>query len=1413
MSDVSVRMTLTENVSAKLKNVANAGKAAATQLSSTGKEIDKAFSSNAPNSFARSAESAISSVSGEAESLGSAIDSALDGMDNFNAGNFGSMRSSLSGAADSVDDFAEAAGEAGESMEDMADSAEELGENIDDIGSDSGLDDVGDDADRAGQEFDEAAKSASNLGNILKTVFAAISVAKIAGEVKDFLSDSMEVGKNFTSMMSEVGAISGATGDDLARLEATAREYGATTIFSATEAAEALKYMSLAGWDAQQSTSALGGVLNLAAASGMGLGEASDMVTDYLSAFGMQANQAAYFADMLSYAQSHSNTTASRLGEAYLNSAANLHAAGQDVETTTSLLEAMANQGTKGARAGTQLAAIARDITNSMENGAIKIGDTSIAVQDAQGNFRDFTDVLTEVGEAVDGMGSAERAAALSEVFTADSTKGINQILTEGMSNIAQYEEELRNSTGAAEQAADTMNDNLTGDIANMNSAFEEMQLQVFEGMEGTAREGVQYLTSTVIPTLTEWVPDAVETVTDSIGKVGKVLSPLLETVLQNPQGVATAFGAIGTGIAAFKTINRVSALSKLVSSGGALSESGGLVGGLAKLGTTLTAHPWAAGAAAVTAAVVAIGAAIHKYNETQIENSLSDHFGDVTLTAEQIQSAAGHILNAKYLVNIQGALNQFENADALAKEAEAALEANNALEWKASIGMTWDENEVSEYVANIDTFISNSIEELESRTYAATITVQTMLGNTEEGQTLVSQMETWAAQDELEMQALSEQLSSAVEKAMMDGVLSADEQAAITILQSKMNNILSSWKEADSQAAMDLINQKYGSMSGKDLTVDTFTSIVEELGEQRAEALEAVDTASQELYGTLNGLLNSGRITEQQGEMYKNMVAEAARNMEASALVNSVDFETNTMNDAYSEKLKENYDSMVSSTKSWLDSANTYFANEDYTGLWNTLQSAYNGSMVSSGWFSGEDQRALADRWEILKPDATAMQSLIEEYRSIGQAIPESLMNSYNEAMMLGAASGDYDASWAVFANQMVESAGGAVEAMNDPLISAIQEGLVSVPPELKKALDIALAETTADPIEMDNLMVAISGMDLDVSQIAELTGMTEAEVQAYLDQYGIEVDEKVDVKTQAGEVDGSGAAQAGQAAEEAAKIEAGGDTTVDKTVTTDTTYVAGTTDTSQVENAATEQLSSGTAEQEIVTDTTYVPGTTDVSQVTSGTQAALENQTVESTATANVTAQVGQTNFEEVASSLASKFDSAVKAAFNKTFQASTSVSITVNYSIANPSKTITFSGGGTGTATVYAHAAGGIFDTPHYGVLAEAGPEAYIPLDGSDNAKAIWQEAGEILGMMDSPITTAPETPVKGDTGSGGVEKSSSKEISININGTGNLRAGGGLSKDDVVAVLMEHVRDAIISIVEEDILVEGDGAYEY
>ncbi|MDO5149255.1 MAG: phage tail tape measure protein [Oscillospiraceae bacterium] len=493
---------------------------------------------------------------------------------------------------------------------------------------DNSLEQVGESASQANEGFTVLKATLANLAS------QAISAA--ASAVKSFVSDVVTLGREFQATMSEVQAISGASAEELEILESTAREFGATTTFSAKESGDALKYMALAGWDVSQSTSALGGVLDLAAASGMELGMASDMVTDYLSAFSMKAEEAGYFADLLAKAQSSSNTSAMQLGEAYKNCAANFNAAGQDIETVTSILEGMANQGFKGSEAGTALAAVMRDITAAMKDGKIMIGDTSIEVMDAAGNYRDMTDVLAEVGKAVDGMGTAERAMAVSTTFTAKSTKGLNLILNEGMNKIAGYEEVLRmasvttegldkslkdggsslseikeafrkagingesfdkilgssqgsskkftemlneacksgqtaeevfsslglsqsdlakafeNAEGSAEAMARVMNDNLAGDLKSLNSAFEELKLKVFDKLEPLLRKGVQFLTNSVIPAITnikKYIPD----ITIALGSLSAVVAAFkwqsilggISKVQGAIKGVSLALGAV----------------------------------------------------------------------------------------------------------------------------------------------------------------------------------------------------------------------------------------------------------------------------------------------------------------------------------------------------------------------------------------------------------------------------------------------------------------------------------------------------------------------------------------------------------------------------------------------------------------------------------------------------------------------------------------------------------------------------------------------------------------------------------------------------------------------------------------------------------------------------------------------------
>lgn len=408
------------------------------------------------------------------------------------------------------------------------------------------------------KDGESAAKKSGDGFTVLKGILANLATAGIAvaaGAVKDFCSEVVEIGQTFETSMSKVSALSGATGDDLATLEAKARELGASTTFSASQAADALGYMALAGWDTEQMLAGVGSVLTLAQAGEMELAAASDLVTDYLSAFNMEASETARMVDVLAYAQANANTTVEGLGMAFKNCAANANAAGMDVETTSAAISMMANQGLKGSEAGTALNAVLRDMTEKMEDGAIAIGEQSVAVMDAEGNYRDFTDILADVQEATNGMGDAEKAAALQSTFTADSIKGLNLLLNAGADEMVGFRDELYGCAGAAEETAATMTDNLGGDLAAMNSAFEELSLKIYDGLQEPLRSAVQFITGTVVPGIEgfmAWLTTGTQEFDEFGNVVGETASPLSQ-LASTVQSMVPVLAAAGGALLAYE--------------------------------------------------------------------------------------------------------------------------------------------------------------------------------------------------------------------------------------------------------------------------------------------------------------------------------------------------------------------------------------------------------------------------------------------------------------------------------------------------------------------------------------------------------------------------------------------------------------------------------------------------------------------------------------------------------------------------------------------------------------------------------------------------------------------------------------------------------------------------------------------
>ena len=416
-------------------------------------------------------------------------------------------------------------------------------------------------AELARQKFDEYAEKAGKVGQAVQT--AGQHMMKVTTAIGGVAAASVTVAANFEQQMSKVQAISGATAEETDKLTESARQWGRDTKYSATEAGEAFEYMALAGWKTDDMLEGIGGILNLAAASAMDLGTASDIVTDYLTAFGLSAKDAGKFADEMAYAMSHSNTTTEALGEAYKNCAATAASMGYSVEETTAVLMTMANAGVKGGEAGTALNAIMTRLATDTKGCATELAKYGVEVYDAQGNMNSLSSILTGVRGVWNNL-TDEQQANLAKTIAGTNQFSALQTIMSGLSDEAiasgmsfsDYAEALQNCDGTASDMAATMQDNLLGRLTQLKSKLEDIGITV-----GNA--------------LLPFMEKAVAKIGELADKFA-ALSPQQQETILKIAGVVAAIGPLLTIV------------GKAISVSGQLSSGiGKVVGKLATMGTT----------------------------------------------------------------------------------------------------------------------------------------------------------------------------------------------------------------------------------------------------------------------------------------------------------------------------------------------------------------------------------------------------------------------------------------------------------------------------------------------------------------------------------------------------------------------------------------------------------------------------------------------------------------------------------------------------------------------------------------------------------------------------------------------------------------------------------------------------------
>lgn len=337
-------------------------------------------------------------------------------------------------------------------------------------------------------------KDFASLGSIAQKGLSGLTVA--IGAISTALAGiggyAIKVGSDFEAGMSEVGAISGATASEVEQLTAKAKEMGAKTKFSATESASAFKYMAMAGWETSDMLDGIEGIMNLAAASGEDLASVSDIVTDALTAFGLQASDSAHFADVLAKASSSSNTNVGLMGETFKYVAPVAGALGYSAEDAAVAIGLMANAGIKGSQSGTALRGILTRLVKPTDEVESVMSELGISLTKENGEMKSLNEVMENLRGSFAGFPEDAKASLAAILAGQEGMSGLLAILNTSDEEFNKLTQTIYNCNGAAQETAETMQDNLKGDITLLQSAVEGLGIQFYESMDDGLREVVQ---------------------------------------------------------------------------------------------------------------------------------------------------------------------------------------------------------------------------------------------------------------------------------------------------------------------------------------------------------------------------------------------------------------------------------------------------------------------------------------------------------------------------------------------------------------------------------------------------------------------------------------------------------------------------------------------------------------------------------------------------------------------------------------------------------------------------------------------------------------------------------------------------------------------------------------------------------
>jgi TP901 family phage tail tape measure protein len=749
---------------------------------------------------------------------------------------------------------------------------------------------------------------AAKVGAAAVTAAGAAAVA--AGKA------SVDTGSDFEKAMSSWKATASATDAEYEKAKAAAMEMGRTTTKTASESANALEYMALAGWSVHDSISALPGVLKLSEATGLDLAEASDLVTDSMAATGVQIGENGKglerFLDIAARANNKSNQTAEQLMQAWIKTGGIFKNLNVDVSESATALGILANRGIKAEEAGTAMKAVMANLTTGSGAAGKMVEKLGIHAFDAEGKFVGLKNLLLQVNEATKGMTEEERNAAFAALggkrhvdAINDLMQGLNTVATNGKTEWDNLADSLSNAGGALQQMASTKMDNLWGDIKIFQSAMDDTKIRIYDGIKSPLRDAFHEFTQLTYKAgdfsdqLQYTYPTLKRILKESANEAGKLLDLSQQAgklALSNPAAVLSPVAGAAATITTLKGIKTAN---------DALMGKNGIITGLRALKGS-TGGKIVLGVSVAAGAIAAIQTAMDIYDYQQKEKSLLAHFGNLQLNIDQINDISKKIIGEDTLNQLSAYEDQIEQVQKSLDEFDSNKEQYERLSFKAKLGIELSDEEKESMQSSIDGMIQSAINFTEGKTYAIHLSTEILFGDGSKGGELEERAGAGYKAAQAELEAQGKALGDAMSKALEDGMIDIDEQKTIDGIVERINRIKIGIEKSLQEAKYERIENEFGGA----LTKDSYENLKQQLGEQTEEANKTVDEATET---TLAGLKYSYDRGEYQGKGGEEQYQQDIKNATASGTYQKLEnssraalFNFNTLGETYKTEISE---------------------------------------------------------------------------------------------------------------------------------------------------------------------------------------------------------------------------------------------------------------------------------------------------------------------------------------------------------------------------------------------------------------------------------------------------------------------------------------------------------------------------